>query len=379
MNDTKIYFKSTGENLFCDDYLYQEAMRHNPNSFLIKVNEFVDWQKYTENCLKLYKAKATLGAPAYQPSLLIKMLFLAYLFNVSDREIERFVNDSISMKNFLGLAFSEAAPDHSSLSVFRSRIINKEKIELLKEIFEDIILSAQDKGVKFGTIQVIDSTHTTANVNRTKDHDRQKPKKEGGEGKRPRDPDARVGVKGVKRIKSRDGKLVEIPKYIYGYKNHYSVNSELGLITSLKVTDASRYDGHLFKDLMQNDLKIKVAKPEKTIYTADKGYDDGENNAWLNQNKLKDAIFYRGMKKIKDAKVKFSMYTSQEEFMQAAEKRYIVERVNGDVKAHHGLGTARYIGMAKMEIQSYITAIVHNLKILVKSINGIGLRTGARF
>jgi len=205
------------------------------------------------------------------------------------------------------------------------------------------------------------------------------PKTEGGEGKGPRDPDARVGVKGIKRIKSRDGKLVEIPKYIYGYKNHYSVNSELGLITSLKVTDASRYDGHLFKDLMQNDLKMKVAKPEKTIYTADKGYDDGENNAWLNQNKLKDAIFYRGMKKIKEAKVKFSMYTSQEEFTQAAEKRYVVERVNGDVKAHHGLGTARYIGMAKMEIQSYITAIVHNLKILVKSINGIGLRTGARF
>jgi len=144
MNDTKIYFKSTGENLFCNDYLYQEAMRHNPNSFLLKVNEFVDWQKYTGNFLKLYKAKATLGAPVYHPSLLIKMLFLGYLFNVSDREIERFVNDSISMKNFLGLAVSEAAPDHSSLSVFRSRIIKEGRIGLLKEIFEDIIFSAQN-------------------------------------------------------------------------------------------------------------------------------------------------------------------------------------------------------------------------------------------
>ena len=379
MKNTKTYYKSTGKNLFCDEYLFQEAMKSNPNSFLMKVNELVNWQKYTESCLKLYKAKATLGAPIYQPKLIIKMLFLAFLFNKSDRETERIVNDSISMKNFLELAFSEAAPDHSSLSVFRNRIIKNGNVELLQEIFTDIIITAQEKGVKFGAIQVIDSTHTIANVNRVKDMQRQKPKKDGGEGKAPRDPDSKVGVKGSKKIKTKDGKFVEIPKYIYGYKNHYSVNSELGLITSLKVTDASRYDGHFFKELMENDLKLKIAKPEETIFTADKGYDDGENNAWLNQNKLKDAIFYRGMGKIKEAKVRFTTYTNQEEFMNGATKRYVVERVNGDVKAHHGLGQARYIGMAKMEIQSYLTAIAHNLKILVKSIYGFGLRTGARF
>jgi len=379
MNNTKTYFKSTGKNLFCDEYLYQEAMRYNPNGFLTKINEFVDWQKYTGKCLKLYKAKATLGAPAYQPVMLIKMLFLAFLFNVSDREIERFINDSISMKNFLGLSFSEASPDHSSLSVFRNRIIRKGKADLLEEIFTDIIVTAQEKGINFSSIQVIDSTHTTADVNRIKDKKRQKSKKEGGEDKPPRDPDAKTGVKGIKTIKTNDGKNAKIPKYIYGYKNHFSVNSELGLITSLRVTDASRYDGHFFKSLMENDLKLGVAKKFETIYSADKGYDDGENNAWLNQNKLKDAIFYRGMKNIKDAKVKFSTYTSQKEFEEGIRKRYIVERTNGDVKRHHGLGNARYLGIAKMEIQSYLTAIVHNLKILVKSVYGVGLRTHARF
>jgi transposase, IS5 family len=379
MNNTKRYHKNTGENLFCDKYLFQEAMRSNPNTFLMKLNELVNWDKYTESCINLYKANGTLGAPMYQPKLMLKMLFLTFLFNKSDRETERIVNDSISMKNFLELAFSEAAPDHSSLSVFRNRIIKNENIKLLENIFTDIIVTAQEKGVKFSLIQVIDSTHTLANVNRNKDKQRQKPKKDGGEGKGPRDPDAKVGVKGVKKIKAKDGKLVEILKYIYGYKNHYSVNSELGLITSLKVTDASRYDGHLFKELMEKDLKIKVAKPKETIYTADKGYDDGENNAWLNQHQLKDAIFYRGMKKIKDAKVRFTTYTSQEDFINGATKRHVVERVNGDVKAHHGLGQARYIGMLKMEIQSYLTAIIHNLKTLVKSIYGFGLRTSSRF
>jgi len=88
---------------------------------LVLLDELFDWEKYTGKCLKLCGAKATLGAPAYRPVLPTSMLFLAYLFNVSDREIERFMNDSISMKNFLGLSLSDAAPDHSSLSFFRNQ------------------------------------------------------------------------------------------------------------------------------------------------------------------------------------------------------------------------------------------------------------------
>jgi len=380
MNNTKTYFKSTGESLFCDEYLYQEAMRHNPNSFLVLINQMVDWKMCAGKILKLYKAKGTLGAPAYKPEVLLKMMFLEFLFNVSDREIERFVNDSISMKNFLGFSLSDAAPDHSSLSVFRSRIVKKGRTDILHEMFEEIIRTAQEKGVKFGKVQVIDSTHTTANVNRFKDKQRQKPIKDGGEGKPPRDPDARTSVKRIETKITPQKTKVKVNKYIYGHKNHLSVNSEYGLITSIKVTHAGRHDGHLFEELMKHDLEIGVAKRGETIFTADKGYEDGENSEWLNQNQLKDAIFYKGMaKKIKEATVKHPVYTSQEEFQEGAQKRYIVERTNGALKKHGGLGLARYLGLEKMEIQSYLTAIVFNLKTLVKIIHGVTFRANARF
>lgn len=134
------------------------ALRHTPHIFFKEIKKLVDWDRYSGPCLKLYKAKGTLGAPAYRPSLLLKVLFLCYLYAVPEREIERYINDSIGMKHFLGLALEEPAPDHSSLTVFRDRIIKKGNENVLQEIFNDIMRIAKENGVVFGSIQVIDST-----------------------------------------------------------------------------------------------------------------------------------------------------------------------------------------------------------------------------
>lgn len=371
------YFKNTGNSLFCSNYLFEEALRKNSNKFLINLNEIIDFEKYSNEALKLYKAKATLGAPIYAPSIMLKILFLTYLFNVSEREIERLINDSISMKFFLNLGIEQPAPDHSSLTIFRNRIL-KQDFNILEQIFNEIIKTAQEKGVKFGKIQAIDSTHTLANVNLFKEKKRQKPKSSGGSGKKPRDPDAKTGVKGFKSVKTKEGEKVQIPKYIYGFKNHLSVNTKTNMVTSLEVTDASKYDGHYFKPLLEKDLQTGISKMKKTTYTADKGYEDGENNAWLNKYQLKDAIFYKGMGKIKEAKVKFFKYTSQKEFSEGATERYAVERVNGSLKKHGGLDRARYLGLKKMKIQTYLTTIVHNLKTLSRLLFGIYFRSPAR-
>lgn len=367
----KQYFKKVGESMFCNDYLMSEALKHTPHAFFTEINKFVNWDRYSGPCLKLYKAKGTLGAPAYRPSLLLKVLFLCYLYAVSEREIERYINDSIGMKHFLGLAIEEPAPDHSSLTVFRDRIIKKGKGQLLKDIFADILKTAQEHGVQFGSIQVIDSTHTTADVNRGKD------KESVGEGKNSRDPDAKTGVKRMKTVKIEDNgseKKVTMPDYIYGYKNHLSVNAETNMITGYIVTDASKYDGHYFHPLVQNDLLGGVATPEKTLYTADRGYDDGENHAWLFSYKLKNGIIYKGID-WKNPVAKWDEITTTEEFCAGKKKRYIVERVNGCLKKHHGLGRCRYLGLAKMEFQTFFSCLAHNLKTLVRLTAGIGFRT----
>lgn len=383
------YFKETGTNLFCQDFLIEEAMKYT-NQFLPKLDKEIDFEKtWREKLIKTYKGKCSLGPPAYPPEKILKMLFLAYLFNVSEREIERIVNDSISMKTFLGIALNEPAPDHSSLTRFKNRLLeykartNDEK-DIFREMSDEIILLAQEKGIDLGFTQAIDSTHTIANVNTDKDKERQKKKTDDGDGKPPRDGDAKWGVKRTKDVKTADGKKVKVNDYYFGYKSHFSGSAKSNIITSYTVTPMNGCDTHQFEPLMRDDLKKGVAQPGITIYTADRAYDDGENHAWLNQNKLKNGICLKNVKEeetFKDengkekVKARWITYTTQQEFEAGKAERYTIERINACCKKYHGLENAKYLGIQKMNIQTALTAMAHNLKTLVKLLTGTGFRT----
>lgn len=347
----------------------QTALQHT-NQFLTQLNKLVDWDEYLDKLINLYKGKAEFGRPIYKPTLVLKMLFLSYLFNVSEREIERTVNDSISMKDFLGLALDEHAPDHSLLTKFKDRIMHNDSVEILHDMFDDIISLAMAAGIDLGHTQVIDSTHTIANVNRKKDKQRQ------NEGKKPRDPGARTGVKRTDEVKTITGEKVKVPFYVYGYKTHTSVSAKSNLFTALAVTAANAFDGHYFERLMKKDLALDVAIPGKTIYTADKAYDDGENHAWLFSYQLKNAICLKGSpQEIAEKRTVFyHQLTGQQEYDKGKSQRYIVERAYADTKSHHGFDRCRYLGKLKMEMQAYLTSIVHNLKILVTELTGAKLR-----
>ena len=368
-------FKKTGENLFCQSFLVEGALAHT-NKFLNKLDSVIDFEKlWLDKLLQAYKGNAEYGKPPYKPTIILKMLFLAYLFNVSEREIERIVNDSISMKAFLHLSLDEGAPDHSSLSKFKERILSYEDFwnkNIFEEIFDEIISIAQKKGINLGITQSIDSTHTIANVNTKKDKDRQDKDK-----KPPRDPFAKWGVKKIKKVKTVDGKVVKIKDSYYGYKSHLSVNTDTDIITSAKVSPMNEYDGKFFEPLMKDDLEKEVAIPKETIYTADRAYDDGNNHAWLHANQLKNAICLKGDEQDIQRKKQTFLFEniSDEEYVVGKGKRYVVERVNGDLKNNHSLKRARYLGLRNMRIQTMFSSMAHNLKILVKQLTGVGLRS----
>lgn len=371
------HFKKTGENLFCQDFLIEGALAHS-NQFLKKLDEKVNFEQlWHEKLLQTYKGGAEIGQPPYRPAQVLKMLFLAYLFGTSEREIERIVNDSISMKAFLHISLDEAAPDHSTLTKFKNRILSfdeRNAVNLLKDFFDEIIILAQKKGVDLGFTQSIDSTHTIANVNNAKEKERTKKISEGGPGKKPRDPDAKYGVKKTKTVKTIKGKKVKISEGYVGYKSHFSVSAMTNLITSYFVTTMAVYDGHFFERLMKDDLKKNVAKRGETTFAADRGYDDGENHVWLETEKLKDAICLKGVPKGEKPVARWTKYTTQEEFDAGRKKRYTVERVNGSAKKDHRLGRARYLGLRKMALQTAMTGMAHNLKTLVKLWTGVPLR-----
>ena len=299
------------------------------------------------------------------------MLLLSYLYDVSERQVEILANDSLSIGFFLGLGADEKAPDHSTLTLFKSRLINNAGTKAYEELFNEIIIMAIEKGVKFGKLQVVDSVHTIADVNLVKDERRKR------EGKAARDGDASWGAKGNKLVVGKDGKKHKQVEYFYGYKDQVSLNAETGLVTSVIPGRANDYDGHQLKKLVGKDLGKGI---QIGTVAGDKGYDDGENHYYLEQNGMKSAIRLnrRRIEKKDENKEGWLKLQESPEYQDGLKQRYKVERKFGEAKKWHGFGKCRYLGSVRHAIQSYLTFMALNLKRLVRILTGVGFRGEAK-
>ncbi|MFC2055755.1 transposase [Chloroflexota bacterium] len=299
------------------------------------------------------------GRPPSESAQLLKMEDVACLNNLSEHQMETYVNDNLSAKYLGKLAVDQKALDHSTLTKFRKRLIERGKLEASEEILSEIIRIALESGVQFGSLQIVSSVHSVASVNTSKDVCRKK------KGNGPRDPDDKWGVIHKRKVKDEHGNSKEQKEYFYGYKAHVSLNAESGTITNLVVSPGNTLDGHKLPELVNRDLEPGL--PIDTV-AADRGYDDGNNHYFLQKRGLHLAIHlntYRTQKKDENKEV-WVQLKSTPEYQQGLRERYKVERKFGEGKQGHGLGRCRYVGEIKFAIQALLTAMALNLKRMVK-------------
>ena len=249
--------------------------------------------------------------------------------------------------------------------------MDRGKLATFEEMLAEIIQIALESGVQFGSIQIVDSVHSIANVNTSKDKNRK------NKGQGPRDPDAKWGVKHTKKVEDEHGNPKEQREYFYGYKAHVSLNAESGLITNLVATPGNAYDGHKLPELVNRDLELGL--PIDTV-AADRGYDDGNNHYFLQERGLHSAILlntYRTQKKDENKDIWVQLKTTSE-YKQGLRERYKVERKFGEGKQGHGLGRCRYVGQIEFAVQVLLTAIALNLKRMVKLLTGTNFKGRAR-
>jgi IS5 family transposase len=355
-------FQGTGIETIFGNTLYERIIPR--GHFLVKLNELIEWSRFRRKLLKWYKGRGQNGRPPIDPVIILKMLLISFLYSISERQTEEATNFNLVIKYFVGLAVDQPAPDHSVLTVFKDRIQENGHLAAFQEMLDEIISIALEKGVKFGTLQILDSVHTVANVNVAKDEKRQE------KGKKPRDPSARWGVKHTRQVRDENGDLQEQREYFYGYKAHVSLNAQSGLITSLTVSSGEAYDGHFLPPLIEQDLAKGI--PVEGV-TADRGYDDSNNHVFLWDKGLFSAIRlndYRTEKKDSNKEVWIEL-KADPRYQAGLAERYKVERKFGEGKTGHGLARCRYIGLVKYAIQSYLTAMVLNLKRLVRILTGV--------
>jgi transposase len=165
-------FVETGRASFFGEYLYDQVVPQ--DHFLRKLKQSIKWDRFTKKLIKLYKGEGVVGRPPFDPALLLKVEMIAYLYKLSERQVEMYINENLPAKFFVGLAVDQHAPDHSTLTVFRERLIQRGKLKVFEEMLEEIVQMALRSGIQFGSIQIVDSVHRVADVNTDKDQNRQK-------------------------------------------------------------------------------------------------------------------------------------------------------------------------------------------------------------
>ena len=357
------------------------------------IKESVDFSFVNELARPYYHQ---MGASGYAPDKLYRCLLVMYLENIrSERELEEHLRFNIRYRYFCDLDIADPIPDHSTFSVFRTRL----GAEAFCEIFDRLVEAVLDFGVATPTHFSVDSTSVLADCAHSR------------AGKKS-DTDAAYGPRaGGKQI-------------FFGYKAHNLIDSESEIVIETEATPGNMKDipsarrllakvasrhgispEHLAADKAYSAIAFRRELKEQDIVPVIPQQKGGTKGGFLkemfNFNSDGDLICPAGRKmkaqcrygdgrveytgngcntcefkskctKASRRRVTLSMYESEkriyEQFQMTAEfqklyvKRNAVERVAANLKRWHGLERAKFRCLWKVDYQTKMAATANNLK-----------------
>lgn len=129
-----------------------------PDHELLRMKRAVDWGFVDETLAGYYDAAT--GRPGYPPQVMVRMLYLAFYANLSDRQVAEQGGYNLLYREFVGLSLEAAVPDDTTLVRFRQRVGEAG----LRDIFDGMNAAAKAAGVVGLSKRVVDGTHVLANV-----------------------------------------------------------------------------------------------------------------------------------------------------------------------------------------------------------------------
>lgn len=130
-----------------------------PESHILKkVSKAVDFSFINELLEGSYCKN--FGRPAKEPEMMMKLLFLEYLYNLSDLKVIEEASFNLVYLWFLGLNPEDKLPDPSLLAKFRTQRL---KDITLDDVISEIVRQCVEKGLIKGDGLTVDTTHIEAN------------------------------------------------------------------------------------------------------------------------------------------------------------------------------------------------------------------------
>ena len=129
-----------------------------PDHYLRKVLQLVPWDDFYELLAPYYTRD--MGRPAESPVLMLKLVYLGYHHNLSDRQVIARAETDLAFRYFLQIPLHWRLPDPSSLCIFRGRLGTKG----FRKVFRQVVQTAREHGVVKDRLRIKDATHVIANM-----------------------------------------------------------------------------------------------------------------------------------------------------------------------------------------------------------------------
>lgn len=126
--------------------------------YLRRVAQAVHWEGFREKLASYYSQD--MGRPAEDPVVMLKLLYLSYHHNLSDRQVIERAETDLAFRWFLQYPLTWDMPDPSSLCIFRGRL----GVKGFREIFRQVVREARAHGVVKDRLRIKDATHVIGNL-----------------------------------------------------------------------------------------------------------------------------------------------------------------------------------------------------------------------
>jgi IS5 family transposase len=321
--------RQIGQMSFADGLVVEAA---GGNAVLEKVAKFVDWVAIAAMLSEV--RGGTMGAPGYPALMMFKALLLQRWYGLSDPAMEEALKDRLSFRHFVGMALSEAIPDHSSIWRFREALT----AGLAEKLFAEISRQIEAKGfiLKQGTL--VDASLIPSAVNAPA-----KPKEP-----LPPGPDGKAQSKLIKSELDEDAAWTRKGnEHFFGYKLHLAMDMGSRIIRRLVFSPAN---------VNESEPADRLICGDEEIVFADKAYDSRARRQLLRKMGIKNGIMRRG-----HPKRPLTDYHNRRN-KRIARRRGTVEAIFSLYKNVYDLARARYRGLARNNAAFHLAAVAMNLK-----------------
>ena len=186
-------------------------VRTKKKEFLEKIERIIPWGEWMEIIRPCYY-KGERGNKPYDLERMLRIYMIQNLYNLSDMATVAEVIDSRAFSEFCGVESSNQVPDGDTLGRFRNLLM---KNGIQEQLFVQVVKLLSERGLILKKGTIVDSTFIES-PSSTKNKEKQ------------RDPEAHSSKKGN--------------VWHFGYKAHIGVDSESGLVHTVKATAANEHD-----------------------------------------------------------------------------------------------------------------------------------------